>query len=82
MIGGKDSIEYTTVCVIFTSMRTLQARDGFHRKPRHRPFLGRGERHSLALKQALGLLLTINRIPQLYYGTEVLMNGIEDRHRR
>ena len=28
-----------------------------------------------ALKQALALLLTINRIPQLYYGTEVLMNG-------
>ena len=27
------------------------------------------------LKQALALLLTINRIPQLYYGTEVLMNG-------
>ena len=29
----------------------------------------------LTLKQALALLLTINRIPQLYYGTEVLMNG-------
>jgi len=28
-----------------------------------------------ALKQALALLLTIDRIPQLYYGTEVLMNG-------
>jgi glycosidase len=27
------------------------------------------------LKQALALLLTINRIPQLYYGTEILMNG-------
>ena len=27
------------------------------------------------LKQALALLLTMNRIPQLYYGTEVLMNG-------
>lgn len=27
------------------------------------------------LKQALALLLTVNRIPQLYYGTEVLMNG-------
>ncbi len=27
------------------------------------------------LKQALALLLTINRIPQLYYGTEVLLNG-------
>lgn len=37
-------------------------------------FLGDG-RDTLALKQALALLLTINRIPQLYYGTEVLMNG-------
>jgi len=27
------------------------------------------------LKQALAMLLTIPRIPQLYYGTEVLMNG-------
>ena len=32
-----------------------------------------------ALKQALALLLTINRIPQLYYGTEVLMNGTKER---
>ncbi|MCH3995245.1 MAG: glycoside hydrolase family 13 protein [Prevotella sp.] len=31
-----------------------------------------------SLKQALGLLLTINRIPQLYYGTEVLMNGTKE----
>ncbi|ERK39403.1 alpha amylase, catalytic domain protein [Segatella baroniae F0067] len=37
-------------------------------------FLGEG-RDTLVLKQALALLLTINRIPQLYYGTEVLMNG-------
>ena len=37
-------------------------------------FLGNG-RDTLALKQALALLLTVNRIPQLYYGTEVLMNG-------
>jgi glycosidase len=28
-----------------------------------------------ALKQALGLLLTVKRTPQLYYGTEILMNG-------
>ncbi|MCD8305519.1 MAG: cyclomaltodextrinase N-terminal domain-containing protein [Prevotella sp.] len=28
-----------------------------------------------ALKQALALLLTVRRIPQLYYGTEILMNG-------
>lgn len=32
----------------------------------------------LKLKQALALLLTINRIPQLYYGTEVLMNGTKE----
>ncbi len=31
-----------------------------------------------ALKQALALLLTMNRIPQLYYGTEVLMNGTKE----
>ncbi len=37
-------------------------------------FLGNGQ-DTLSLKQALALLLTINRIPQLYYGTEVLMNG-------
>ncbi len=30
------------------------------------------------LKQALALLLTMNRIPQLYYGTEVLMNGTKE----
>ncbi len=37
-------------------------------------FLGEGC-DTLALKQALALLLTVNRTPQLYYGTEVLMNG-------
>lgn len=37
-------------------------------------FLADGQ-DTLSLKQALALLLTINRIPQLYYGTEVLMNG-------
>lgn len=41
-------------------------------------FLGEGQ-DTLALKQALALLLTINRIPQLYYGTEVLMNGTKKR---
>lgn len=33
---------------------------------------------TLALKQALALLLTINRTPQLYYGTEILMNGTKE----
>ena len=37
-------------------------------------FLGEGT-DTVALKQALALLLTVNRTPQLYYGTEVLMNG-------
>lgn len=37
-------------------------------------FLGEGK-DTLALKQGLALLLTINRIPQIYYGTEILMNG-------
>lgn len=37
-------------------------------------FLGNGKDTTM-LKQALALLLTMNRTPQLYYGTEVLMNG-------
>ena len=37
-------------------------------------FLEEGK-DTLNLKQAYALLLTMNRIPQLYYGTEVLMNG-------
>ncbi len=40
-------------------------------------FLGAG-RDSLMLKQALALLLTVNRIPQLYYGTEIMMNGTKE----
>lgn len=40
-------------------------------------FLG-NTKDSTALKQALALLLTMNRIPQLYYGTEVLMNGTKE----
>ena len=40
-------------------------------------FLGNG-RDTLALKQALTLLLTVKRIPQLYYGTEILMNGTKE----
>ena len=41
-------------------------------------FLG-NDKDSTALKQALALLLTINRIPQLYYGTEILMNGTKEK---
>ena len=40
-------------------------------------FLADG-RDSLMLKQALALLLTVRRIPQLYYGTEVMMNGTKE----
>ena len=40
-------------------------------------FLANG-RDTLMLKQALALLLTVKRIPQLYYGTEVLMNGTKE----
>lgn len=32
-----------------------------------------------ALKQAMTLLLTTRRIPQLYYGTEVMMNGTKEK---
>ena len=40
-------------------------------------FLGNGH-DSLMLKQALALLLMVRRIPQLYYGTEIMMNGTKD----
>ena len=41
-------------------------------------FLGNGH-DSLALKQALALLLTVRRIPQIYYGTEIMMNGTKEK---
>ena len=41
-------------------------------------FLGNGK-DTLALKQALALLLTVRRIPQVYYGTEILMNGTKEQ---
>lgn len=40
-------------------------------------FLENGK-DTTGLKQAYALLLTINRIPQLYYGSEVLMNGVKN----
>lgn len=40
-------------------------------------FLGNGS-DTAALKQAYALLLTMNRTPQLYYGTEILMNGTKE----
>ena len=40
-------------------------------------FLENGK-DTLALKQAYALLLTMRRIPQLYYGTEILMNGTKE----
>ena len=40
--------------------------------------LGEGQPQKFAiLKQATTLLLTTRRIPQLYYGTEILMNGVK-----
>ena len=47
-------------------------------------FLGDGQ-DITALKQGLALLLTVRRIPQLYYGTEIMMNGtkaVTDGHVR
>lgn len=41
-------------------------------------FLGNG-RDTAALKQAMAILLTVKRIPQLYYGTEILMNGTKKK---
>ena len=40
-------------------------------------FLGNGKDVE-KLQQGLAILLTCNRIPQLYYGTEVLMNGTKE----
>lgn len=39
-------------------------------------FLGEGQ-NLAQLKQAVTLLLTTRRIPQLYYGTEIMMNGVK-----
>ena len=41
-------------------------------------FLGEGENLPM-LKQASTLLLTTRRIPQLYYGTEIMMNGVKSK---
>ncbi|MCI1683373.1 MAG: glycoside hydrolase family 13 protein [Bacteroides sp.] len=41
-------------------------------------FLGESNNLSM-LKQAATLLLTAPRIPQLYYGTEVMMNGVKSK---
>ncbi|WP_321479653.1 glycoside hydrolase family 13 protein [uncultured Bacteroides sp.] len=41
-------------------------------------FLGNGQDLNM-LKQAVTLLLTTRRIPQLYYGTEVMMNGTKEK---
>lgn len=41
-------------------------------------FLGNGQ-DVASLKQALALLLTMKRTPQLYYGTEVLMQGTKEK---
>ena len=40
-------------------------------------FLGK-TKDAPRLKQALALLLTVRRIPQIYYGTEILMNGTKE----
>ena len=41
-------------------------------------FLGEGQNLPM-LKQATTLLLTTRRIPQLYYGTEIMMNGVKTK---
>ena len=41
-------------------------------------FLGEGDNLPM-LKQASTLLLTTRRIPQLYYGTEIMMNGVKNK---
>lgn len=41
-------------------------------------FLGEGQDLPM-LKQAATILLTTRRIPQLYYGTEIMMNGVKSQ---
>lgn len=41
-------------------------------------FLGEGQNFD-QLKQAVTILLTTRRIPQLYYGTEIMMNGVKHK---
>ena len=70
--GGMNRI-YNVLCYdyLYANPKSVMAFIENHDTDR---FLGEGQ-DTLALKQALALLLTINRTPQLYYGTEVLMNG-------
>lgn len=70
--GGMNHI-YNVLCYdyLYANPKNVMAFIENHDTDR---FLGEGQ-DTLALKQALALLLTINRTPQLYYGTEVLMNG-------
>ena len=70
--GGMNRI-YNVLCYdyLYANPKNVMAFIENHDTDR---FLGEGQ-DTLALKQALALLLTINRTPQLCYGTEVLMNG-------
>jgi len=67
---------YNVLCYdyVYANPRSVMAFIDNHDTDR---FLG-NSKDSTALKQALALLLTINRIPQLYYGTEILMNGTKE----
>ena len=67
---------YNVLCYdyVYANPRSVMAFIDNHDTDR---FLGNGK-DTTALKQALALLLTINRIPQLYYGTEILMNGTKE----
>ena len=64
---------YNSLCYdyLYTDPSSVMAFIGNHDTDR---YLGNGK-DSTALKQAYALLLTMKRIPQLYYGTEILMNG-------
>lgn len=79
MIGGKVLTEFIIVSVMITFIRitsnVMAFIENHHDTDR---FLGNGK-DTLALKQALSILLTVNRTPQLYYGTEVLMNGTKEK---
>lgn len=73
--GGFNNI-YTSLCYdyLYANPSNVMAFLDNHDTDR---FLGNGK-DVKALKQAMALLLCINRIPQIYYGTEILMNGTKE----
>ena len=71
---GAEELEQQQLCLIQGSNYVLAFIEN-HDTDR---FLGEGDNLPM-LKQASTLLLTTRRIPQLYYGTEIMMNGVKSK---